>query len=236
MRQSLSLANSAALAGGGNITFAGGTLQYTNSNIQDYSDRIVGSTGAIFIDTNGVNVAFASGLAGSNSGGLTKIGSGMLTLATANAFSGNTLISGGTLALGNALALQQSTLDTSGSGVLSFGALTAATLGGLTGSGTLSLANSSSSAVVLTVGNDNASPTYSCMLQGPGSLNKIGSGTLTLAASNTYSGGTTLSAGLLSVGGDSNLGTGAAHARRRYVSNHGRHGLHFQQDRQSYGQ
>ena len=91
----------------------------------------------------------------------------MLTLATTNAFSGNTLISGGTLALGNAWALQQSTLDTSGSGVLSFGSLTAATLGGLAGSGTLSLANSSSAAVVLSVGNDNASTTYSGLFKAP---------------------------------------------------------------------
>ena len=72
----LNLANSAALAGGGNITFGGGTLQYSASNNRDYSGRIVGSSGPISIDTNGVNVTFASGLAGSNTGGLTKIGSG----------------------------------------------------------------------------------------------------------------------------------------------------------------
>ncbi len=68
----LSLANSAALAGGGNITFGGGTLQFTASNTQDYSTRIVNSTGAIALDTNGQNVAFNSPLASSNSGGLTK--------------------------------------------------------------------------------------------------------------------------------------------------------------------
>ena len=152
----LSLANSAALAGGGNITFAGGTLQYSTSNSGDYSGRIVGSTGPISIDTNGVNVTFASSLASSNSGGLTKLGSGMLTLAATEAFTGNTLVTGGTLALGSPLALQSSTLDTSGSGTLSFGTLTAATFGGLTGPGTLALLDASSAAVALSVGMNNA--------------------------------------------------------------------------------
>ncbi len=192
---------SAALAGGGNITFGGGTLQYTNSNSRDYSGKITGSTGPISIDTNGVNVTFASNLVSSNSGGLTKIGSGKLTLAAANTFSGNTLIGGGTLALGNALALQNSTLDTSGSGVLGFGSLTSATLGGLTGPGALALANSSSSAVALSVGNDNSSTTCSGMLQGVGSLNKIGNGVLALIGTNTYTGPTTINQGMLTVNG-----------------------------------
>ena len=126
---------------------------------------------------------------------------GTLTLATTNTFSGNTLISGGTLALGSPLALQNSTLDTSGSGTLSFGSLTAATLGGLTGPGTLGLANTVSTAVALSVGNNNASTTYSGMLEGAGSLNKIGSGTLVLTGSNTYTGPTTINQGKLVVDG-----------------------------------
>ena len=200
----LSLANPAALAGGGNITFSGGTLQYTDSNSQDYSGKIVGSTGPISIDTNGVSVTFASNLISSNTGGLNKIGNGTLTLATTNAFSGNTLISGGTLALASPLALQQSTLDTSGSGVLSFESLTAATLGGLTGPGTLGLGNASSSAVALSVGNNNANTTFSGMLQGAGSLTKVGTGGLLLSGSNSYTGGTAVNAGTLQVGNGGN--------------------------------
>ena len=42
-----------------------------------------------------------------------------------------------------------------------------------------------------------------------GALTKIGNGTLTLTASNSYSGGTTVSAGTLSISADNNLGTGA---------------------------
>ena len=117
------------------------------------------------------HAATLSGLL-SGPGGLTKVDSGTLTLAAANTFSGNTLVSGGTLALGSPQALQLSTLDTSGSGAVSFTSLSSATLGGLTGSGTLSLLKS----VALSVGNNNVSTTFSGVLNGPGSLIKIGSG------------------------------------------------------------
>ena len=69
----VSLANVNALAGGTSISFGGGTLQYTASNTQDYSNQIANSTAAVKIDTNGQNASFAGTLAASNSGGFTKI-------------------------------------------------------------------------------------------------------------------------------------------------------------------
>ena len=110
-------------------------------------------------------------------------------------------MSGGILTLGNSLALQDSTLDTSGSGTLSFGSLIAATLGGLTGSGTLSLSNNTSRAVAINVGSNNASTAFSGTLNGPGSLTKIGNGTLLLTGSNRYTGRTTVNQGELLVDG-----------------------------------
>ena len=132
--------------------------------------------------------------------GLTKMGPNTLTLTASDAYTGPTTISGGTLQLGNALALQQSTLNTSGTGSLSFGTLTSGTLGGLTGSGLLTLSNTASSAVALSVGNNNASTTYAGTMSGLGSLTKIGTGTLTLIGSNTYAGPTTISGGTLQLG------------------------------------
>ena len=137
----LSLANSAALAGNGNITFGGGTLQFTASNTLDCAGRIINSTAPIQLDTNGQSVGFSGGLSSSNSAGLIKIGAGTLTLSASNGYTGTTLVFGGTLLLANPNAVSGSTFDTSGGGSLSFGTLTSATFDGLQGSGNLVLSN-----------------------------------------------------------------------------------------------
>ena len=51
--------------------------------------------------------------------------------------------------------------------------------------------------------------TLSGVISGGNNLTKTGAGTLTLPATQTYTGGTTVSAGTLSVAADGNLGTGA---------------------------
>lgn len=53
----------------------------------------------------------------------------------------------------------------------------------------------------LTVGSNNQSTQVDGTISGPGSLAKVGTGTLTLNGTNTYSGSTTVSAGTLNVGG-----------------------------------
>ena len=174
----LVLGNAGALAGSGNIAFGGGTLQFSLSNTQDYANRIVGSAGPIQIDTDGQNVTFAGSLASSNSGGLTKLDAGRLTLAGSNTYSGTTTIGGGTLQIGNG-----------GSG---------ASIGG-------------TSAVL-----DNASlvfnhadaVSFSPVISGSGSLTQTGTGRLTLTSSNSYSGGTIISGGSLSVGNAACFGAG----------------------------
>ena len=95
----LSLTNPAALAGGGNITFGGGTLQFAAGSTGNYSNNIVNSAGAIAIAAAGASPTFAGVLDSSNSGGLIKSGSGTLTLAASNTYGGATTISGGTLRL-----------------------------------------------------------------------------------------------------------------------------------------
>ncbi|NDC52929.1 MAG: hypothetical protein EBZ74_01230, partial [Planctomycetia bacterium] len=76
----LALGTSSALAGGGTISFGGGTLQFSSGNTQDYSGRIKSSGSAISIDTNSQAVPFTATLDSTNTGGLTKLGSGTLTL------------------------------------------------------------------------------------------------------------------------------------------------------------
>ncbi len=94
----LSLNSATALAGGGNVTFAGGTMQYTTSGLGiDVSGRIVSSTAAInvFFDSGVTGTTtWANSIASSNTNGLTKSGSGgTLILSASNGFSGNVLIS-----------------------------------------------------------------------------------------------------------------------------------------------
>jgi len=197
----LALGSANALAGGGNITFGGGTLQFSGSNTGDYSTNIVNSTGAISLDTNGQSVLFASPLDNSNTGGLTKLGAGTLTLTGSNTYSGDTVVSSGTLAMGNVDALNQSTLNYNNQGgQVSLGGLVSANLGGLKGGQNLTLSNTAGNAVALTVGGNNASTVYSGTLGGSGSINKTGSGAFTLSGSNTYTGVTTISSGTLALG------------------------------------
>ena len=186
-------------SGSASFNFSGGTLR-SGSSFSIALPMMLGSSGGgATFDTAGYTVTLSGSLSGP--GSLTKVGSGTLILAATDTYSGNTLVRGGTLALGSSLALQNSTLDTSGSGILSFGSLSSGMLGGLTGTGTLKLANTSSSAEAVSVGNNNGSSTFSGMLQGAGGLTKIGSGVLSLSGSNTYTGPTTISQGKLTIDG-----------------------------------
>jgi len=185
--------------GSGDLTFAGGTLQYTAaSSGTDWAGRFKNSTAAISLDTNGENVTLTDTIDGTNTGGLTKSGTGTLALAGSNAFTGSTTLTGGTLLLQNVNALAGSTFA-GGAGTLSFGNLTAATFGGLSGSSSLVLVNESSEEVELSVGANGANTSYTGVLSGAGSLVKIGNGTLTLSggSANTYSGLTSVTAGTL---------------------------------------
>ena len=83
----------------GTIILGGGTLQYSAANQFDYSGRFsTAASQACKIDTNGLNVTFATALS-SSGGSLIKSGAGILTLSAANTYTGNTVITAGTLAL-----------------------------------------------------------------------------------------------------------------------------------------
>jgi len=73
-------------------------------------------------------------------------------------------------------------------------------LGGLSGSSSQTLLDTAGSPVTLSVGGKNASATYSGTLTDGGNLVKVGSGTLTLAGTNTYTGFTTIKEGFLQLG------------------------------------
>jgi fibronectin-binding autotransporter adhesin len=82
---------------GGTISFDGGTLQFSVANTFDYSPRFsMAANQAYKFDTAAQNVTFTNALT-SSGGTLTKLGSGVLTLAGANTYSGLTAVGGGKL-------------------------------------------------------------------------------------------------------------------------------------------
>jgi autotransporter-associated beta strand protein len=201
----------AGIAGSGVLTLNGanGTVILTNTNTYT-GITTIGSgdtlqlgngttdgaiTNSASITDNGTLIynrstgsSFTYGNAISGNGALTKSGSGTQILTSADTYSGATTISGGTLQLGNGGAT-----------------------GALSGSSAITdngnLAFNRSNAVVQ--GTDFGS----AAIAGSGAVTQLGSGSLTLNAANSFSGGVNINAGSVSVanvgvsGANSNLGT-----------------------------
>ncbi|HTV30405.1 MAG TPA: autotransporter outer membrane beta-barrel domain-containing protein [Xanthobacteraceae bacterium] len=129
----------------------------------------------------------------SGTGAVEQIGSGETTLTAANTYSGGTLLAAGTLIAGD-------------NGALGTGALTvAANATGPTMLDNTAAATSLPNAVVLNPSANlivgGSSPlTLAGPISGDGALTKNGLSTLILTSDNSYSGGTTISAGTLQVG------------------------------------
>ena len=179
------------------------------------------ATNAIVLGSD-ISATIGSAITASN--GLTKSGGGTLTLTGANTLGGTT-VSGGTL-VGTAASLTGNitnnaavTFDQAGDGTYAgvmdgSGSLTKSGAGNLTLSGantysggtivsggsltgsTTSLQGAITNNATVVVSQD-ADGTYSGAMDGTGSLTKSGTGNVTLSGANTYSGGTTVSAGTL---------------------------------------
>jgi autotransporter-associated beta strand protein len=198
---------------GGGTTIAGGVLQATkNSSVGTGTVTLGGGVfqsgapglslaNAFAIDTTGgtidtqANTLTLSGPIGNGdgaTGALTKIGSGTLTLAGANAYSRGTNIDAGTLAVADNSALGMGAV-TLGGGVLQSGAPG------------LSLANAF---VIDTTGGVIDTQANALTLSGPigngdgatGALTKVGAGALILSGVSSYNGATNVNAGTLQGG------------------------------------
>jgi autotransporter-associated beta strand protein len=136
--------------------------------------------------------------------GLTKLGSGTLTLGCANTYSGSTTIAGGTLSVGvdnNLGAVPAST--TAASIVLSNAALSANASFALSPNRGITMQANSTLDVA-----SGKTLSYAGIIAGPSfSLTKTGAGTLIVSQDhNSYSGNTIISAGILQTGGDHTTG------------------------------
>jgi len=202
------------------IGFNGGTLLWAAGNTADITARAVTTTstsGAVF-DTGANNVSFATS-AITGTGSITKQGSGTLSLDTANSYTGATTITAGTIKIGATGAIPAASALAINGGASAGGTLDLngfdLTVGNLTGStGTVlgRIINSTVGTNETLTTNVTANSSYSGLILdnagvgGTVSLVKTGSSTLTLNGANTYSGGTTISAGSISISSDGNLG------------------------------
>ncbi len=132
-------------------------------------------------------------------GTLTQTGAGNTTLNAANSYTGNTIISQGTLTIGDDAAIPSgslvnntSTLNLNGHDI---------TVAGITGTDTLAeVRNNNAGAASITLSSTSGDITYSGrILNGTGTLSviKLGAFTQRLGGVNTYTGSTTINAGVL---------------------------------------
>ena len=205
-----------------NITATGAAWDLNGSSqsvgsLAGVAGALVLDSGALTTGWNNSTTSFAGTISGS--GSLITVGSGsLLTLTGSNSYTGGTSITAGILQLagtgtlgstGGALSLTGGTLD------LGATAQSVLTLNGTTGT----ILNNGGGTAALTVGNsgsfsgliaDNSSGT------GTVALVKAGTGTLTLGGTNSYSGGTTVSSGILQLGSSAALGNAALPAVGAY--------------------
>ena len=206
------------------LNFNGGTLQARQdsatflANLAQFTANV--QAGGALIDTQAFNVTIAAplvhdtALGGTADGGLTKVGTGALTLAGASTYTGGTFIKNGRLILssgndrlptGTVVTLGDGT--TNDSGVLKLDSNSQRLAGLLTaGTGTgNSVVNGNATAATLTLSIDVAN-SFAGVLGGTGAnennfgLTKTGAGVLTLSGTNTYTGATSILAGTLQAG------------------------------------
>lgn len=174
----------------GTITTSGTSpaVSFGNGNNVLTTSGTISSAGATAIlFGNGSNQLTIQG--GSISGNVTA-GTGSNTLTFALGGAGRFVVAGAYTGFGTA-TIQSGTVQVGNGG--SSGAIAAA-----------SIVNNG----VLAFNRSDAALAVSAVISGSGALQQIGTGTTTLTAANTYTGGTTVSAGTLRLSGAGSIGTG----------------------------
>lgn len=174
--------------GSGPLTMLGGTtLAAAGPFILNGSRSVFLGSGVISMDSNGNNIEIDGSISGP--GLLLKTDVGTLTLMGSNSYSGGTTIGGGTLNI-----TSDSNLGAT-SGTLTIDGGTTLQAGGsffLSPDRKVFLSGDVATIDILAF-----NPTIAGPILGPGLLEKIGSGSLTLLGMNTYTGGTHVVAGTL---------------------------------------
>jgi autotransporter-associated beta strand protein len=159
-----------SIEGAGSVTLAGSQLTVGSNNLSTTASGVFSGTGSLVKSGTGTTTL---------GGQETYIGGTTVTAGTLR------LVSGGSLAATGALVVSGGTFDLNGN------SQTLSSLSGASTSATVALGSGT-----LTV-DQSGTTTFSGAITGTGSLVKQGSGTLRIDGGNSYSGGTTVSAGTL---------------------------------------
>lgn len=192
--------NGVAFAGGIGTFNLGGLAGANAMNLQDVNGAPVN----LQVGSNNANTTYSGDISGS--GGIIKVGNGTLTLNTtdSNSYSGGTTLAAGTLSF---------TDDTLGSGPIRFTGNATLQWGVRTDAVTPVTQDVSGqiqpipAGVTASFDVQGNTVTFGSGLSGGGAINKLNTGVLILANSNTYTGGTTISGGTLQIGNGGTSGS-----------------------------
>jgi autotransporter-associated beta strand protein len=207
--------NWALITSGNGTDYIQGDIVLFDDNAASTSPTIstanVSPTSVLFNNTTkNYTLSGSFGIAGTT--GVTKQGTGSLTISNANTYSGGTTIAAGALNINNANAIGTGPLSV-GAGVAldntSGAAVTLATNNAQTWNGDVTFGGSNAlnlgtgavtrtGATTVTV-NGSAPVTVGGAVGGTGALTKAGAGTLVLGGANTYTGATAVTSGALNV-------------------------------------
>jgi autotransporter-associated beta strand protein len=188
------------MASGMSLVSVVGTDVQVNSITFDGTGYTIGGAGTLILIGSNITTNADATISAILNGtlGVTKLGNFILTLSGANIYTGGTTLSAGTISLSGSGTLgSTSGALTVNSGTLDLGG-TSQTVGAVSGSGGTILNNGG--ATSLTVGNGGGTGSYAgTIASGTGSLGfvKAGAGTETLTGANSYTGATTVDAGVL---------------------------------------
>ena len=190
----------------------GGTTGFTAANLSSILAQTTFAGGnTLGLNTAGGNATYSGNLAGSVR--LLKVGANTLQLTGSNSYTGGTNVSAGVLEIGNAGSITALTNNGANTNLVASGAALGFDLGGGTGFTPAQIAtvladSNFSSGALLGLFAANANYNYSSPIAGTLGVYTGGPYTLTLAGSNTYTGGTNVGSGTLMVGSPTALGSG----------------------------